>query len=175
LSGVSDVRGDIYGLRATPYELLVLRPAFRAGDRSQLVQKILHDEPPPLRRVDPNLPRDLETIVHKAIAKQPSDRYSSAAALRDDLRLFLEDQPIVARPIGAAERLCRWCRRNPLLATLEAAVALLCLSAVVILTVSNVLIRHETAEKSKAIGEKDRALNLATSSEQRAKRRYYAT
>jgi len=182
LRGVSDLRGDIYGLGMTLYELLTLRPAFSAQDRPRLTQQIVAEEPAAPRAVDPHIPRDLETIVLKAIAKQPSDRYQSAAAMADDLRLFLADRPILSRRIGPAERLLRWCRRNPLLASLEVAVILLGVVAVIILAVANARIGREVAEKSTALQaeraaqhEKDNALELARASEQLAQRRFYAT
>ena len=124
LTGVSDLRGDIYGLGITLYELLTLQPAFSTGDRSQLATQILYEEPPRPRSLQANIPRDLETIILKSMAKQPADRYPTAALLAEDLRLYLEDRPIHWRRIGPAERLWRWCRRNPLIASLELAVAL---------------------------------------------------
>jgi tetratricopeptide (TPR) repeat protein len=113
-----DATTDIYALGLTLYELLTLRPAFGAADRQVLLRRILQDEPIPPRRIDPSLPRDLETIVLKAIAKEPRARYSSARALADDLGRFLEDQPILARRPSLAERAARWSRRHrPVVAT----------------------------------------------------------
>ncbi len=83
------------------------------------------EEPPRLRRLDPAIPRDLETIVHKAIEKDPAQRYATAQELAEDLRRFLEDRPIRARRVPAAERLARWARRNKGLAASLAAVGLL--------------------------------------------------
>jgi WD40 repeat protein len=124
--GASDVRGDVYGLGVTLYELLTLRPAFAEADRHQLLHRVLHEEPPRPRRVNPEVPRDLETIVLKAIAKEPRQRYASAAEVAEDLRRFLADRPVKARRASALERLWRWVRRNPALAAaLGAAVALL--------------------------------------------------
>jgi WD40 repeat protein/serine/threonine protein kinase len=115
-NGVSDPRSDVYSLGLTMYELLTLRPAFEESDRARLIKRLTHEEPPPPRRFDPRVPRDLETIVLKAIAKEPGQRYASAADLAEDLRRFLSDRPIQARPLGPAGRLARWCRRNPALA-----------------------------------------------------------
>lgn len=117
LRGESSPSSDIYGLGATLYELLAGGPAFGSTDRVQLLDHIARRSPTPLRRVDPSIPRDLETIVSKAMEKDASARYRSAGDLADDLRAFLDDRPIRARPIGTAERLGRWCRRNPLLAS----------------------------------------------------------
>ena len=92
-----DARTDIYGLGVTLYELLTLRPAFDARDRQELLRRILHDEPTSPRRVNPSIPRDLETIILKAMEKEPSARYGSARELADDLKHFLDDQPVRAR------------------------------------------------------------------------------
>src|SRR5262249_42037790 len=102
--GWSDPRSDVYSLGLTLYEMLALTPAFDAADRVALIQKVTHDEPPRLRRVDRGVPRDLETIVHKAIDKEPGRRYATAAELADDLRRFAEGRPISARQVGATER-----------------------------------------------------------------------
>jgi serine/threonine protein kinase/WD40 repeat protein len=125
LSGVSDARSDVYGLGVTVYELLTLRPAFEEADRGRLMQEVAQREPPPPRQHDPRIPRDLETIVLKAMAKEPGRRYAAAADLADDLRLFLADRPVRARRAAVWEQLWRWCRRNPLPAALSAAVGLL--------------------------------------------------
>jgi serine/threonine protein kinase/WD40 repeat protein/tetratricopeptide (TPR) repeat protein len=122
LSGVSDNRSDVYGLGLTLYELLTLRPAFAETDRVRLVQMITREEPAGPRKLDPHLPRDLETIVLTAIAKEPTRRYASAAALADDLRRFLADRPVRARRTSRWEHGWRWCRRNPGWATTAAAV-----------------------------------------------------
>jgi WD40 repeat protein/serine/threonine protein kinase len=122
--GECDARADVYALGLTLYELLVLRPAFDGQDRMHLVDQIGHQEPARPRVLDPRIPRDLETILMKAIEKEPRRRYPSAEALAGDLRRFLADEPIQARRIGPLERLGRWGRRNPLVAGLSAAVVL---------------------------------------------------
>ena len=106
--GECDARADVYALGLTLYELLVLRPAFDGTDRLQLIEQIGRQEPARLRTLDPRIPRDLETIVMKAIEKDPRRRYPSAEALAGDLRRFLADEPIQARRIGPLERLGRW-------------------------------------------------------------------
>jgi WD40 repeat protein len=116
--GRGDARADLYSLGLTLYELLVLRPAFDSPDRVALCEQIKAVDPPRPRSIDPRIPRDLETIVLKAIEKDPGDRYASADAMAEDLRRFLDDEPILARRIGAPERYARWARRNPVIAAL---------------------------------------------------------
>ena len=110
--GRADRRSDVYGLGLTLYEMLTLRSAFVSSDRARLMERILHVEPPRPRRVDPRIPRDLETIVLKAMAKEPGRRYAGASALAEDLRRFLADRPIQARRTPAWEHAWRFCRRN---------------------------------------------------------------
>ncbi len=132
LHGKADVRSDIYSLGLTLYETLALRPAYEASDTSSLLRKISEESPPRLATAAAGVPRDLETIVMKTIAREPAHRYLSAGELAGDLRLFLEDRPIRARRVSPVERLWRWCRRNRAVAGLAAtALALLVLVAVV--------------------------------------------
>jgi hypothetical protein len=123
--GEGDGRADIYALGLTLHELLTLRPAFHSPDRLDLIEQIKAQEPPRPRAIDPRIPRDLETIVLKAVDKDPDRRYPTADALAEDLRRFLADEPIRARRVGLAERAWRWSRRNPAVATLLLLVALL--------------------------------------------------
>jgi serine/threonine protein kinase len=101
--GHADVRSDVYALGLTLYEALALRPAFHEAGQMELIQQITTAEPPRLDQLNPQLPRDLVTVVHKAMAKDPSDRYQTAGALAEDLHRFLEDQPIAARRLGVLE------------------------------------------------------------------------
>jgi serine/threonine-protein kinase len=106
-----------------------LRPAFAKAPQEQLIGQIATAEPPRLDQLDPHLPRDLVTIVHKAMAKDPADRYPTAGALAEDLRRFLDDRPITARRLGVLEQAWRWGRRTPPKAALAAALlALLALA-----------------------------------------------
>ncbi len=130
--GHSDARSDVYNLGLTLYELLTLRPAFDETSHHRLLRQVSQQEPQRPRRVNPQIPRDLETIVLKAIARDPGHRYQSAGELAEDLQCFLDDRPIRARRITPVERLVRWCRRNPALAALTAtALSLLVMVAMV--------------------------------------------
>ncbi len=147
--GRADARSDVYGLGLTLYELLTLRPAFDETDRHRLVRQVLHSQPQPPRVWNPSVPRDLETIVLKAIEKEPDRRYQSAGELAAELQRFLDDQPIRARRAGWVERVWRWCRRNPLVAwTATAAVT----AVVVVTAVAFALVARE----------RDNALALAS-------------
>jgi tetratricopeptide (TPR) repeat protein len=119
--GYSGPGSDIYSLGATLYELLTLRPAFDEPERARLVERVMRGTPPRPRQLDGRIPRDLETIVLKAMAREPADRYPAADALAEDLRRFLVDRPIRARRAGVVERAWRWCRRNQAVAVLLAA------------------------------------------------------
>jgi WD40 repeat protein len=133
--GQSDVRSDLCSLGLTLYELLTLRPAYDEADRNKLLQQVMHEEPTRPRKVNPAVPRDLETIVLKAIDRDPARRYQTPAAMADDLKRFVEDRPIRARRVGLRERAWRWCRRNPALASATglAATALVAVAALAIL------------------------------------------
>ena len=99
-----DARTDIYSLGATLYELVTLHPAFDGHDRHELLRQIASQEPIPPTRLDPTIPRDLETILASAMAKEVEDRYGSATELADDLRRFLDGRPILARRPDAPTR-----------------------------------------------------------------------
>ncbi|MBC8355212.1 MAG: protein kinase [Planctomycetes bacterium] len=164
--GWSDPRSDIYSLGLTLYELLTMRPAFDETDRGRLVKQVTQDNPVTPRRLDPRIPRDLETIVLKAITKEPYTRYQSASAVADDLRLYLADKPIEARRTPMIERAWLWCRRNPIVASLLGLVSLLLVviafgSAFAALRLQA---KHETAMEN---------LTRATSAEAKATRNLY--
>jgi serine/threonine protein kinase len=122
---VVDHRSDVYSLGATLYELVTLRPAYDGRDRQELLRQIAQDEPVAPRRVDPAIPRDLETIVLKAMAKDPAGRYASMREMADDLGRFLDGQAIRARRPGPAERVARWARRHRALVSASAVILML--------------------------------------------------
>jgi tRNA A-37 threonylcarbamoyl transferase component Bud32 len=116
-----DARSDVYSLGVMLYEMLTGERPFQGKERLLLLQ-VLEDEPRPPRRLKEDVPRDLETICLKAMAKAPGGRYQQAAALAEDLRRFLGGEPILARPEGYGRRFRRWCRRYPLAVCLFLAV-----------------------------------------------------
>jgi len=107
-----DHRTDIYSLGVTLYELLTLAPVFDGHDRQELLNQIANDEPRPPRSWDKSIPVELETIILKAIAKHPAERYASIREMGDDLQRFLEDKPIKARRPTFREKAVKWSRRH---------------------------------------------------------------
>jgi eukaryotic-like serine/threonine-protein kinase len=152
--GSTDHRSDIYSLGLTLYELLALRPAFDEADRTRLMQRITEGPPPAPGSINRSIPRDLETIILKAVSHDPHQRYQSAEAMADDLRCFLEDRPIQARRVGAVERLGRWCRRNKTLAGLTGTTLFLLVLVAAIASIGYVRTKNalagEALERAKA-------------------------
>jgi tetratricopeptide (TPR) repeat protein len=109
---------DVYALGAILYEMLTGRPPFSGGSPLAVLQQVRADDPVPPSRRQPKVPRDLDTICLKCLQKKPAQRFPSALALAEDLRRFLVDEPISARPVGVGERLVKWIRRRPALAAL---------------------------------------------------------
>jgi tetratricopeptide (TPR) repeat protein len=118
-----DARSDVYSLGVVLYQVLTGELPFR-GTSSMVLKQVLEEDAPSPRRLNERLPRDLETVCLKALAKEPTGRYPTALALAEDLRRFLAGRPVRARPVGAAGRLWRWARRNPVPAGLVAALVL---------------------------------------------------
>lgn len=139
-----DQRTDIYSLGVTLYELLTLEPAFPALDRQALLRQIAFEEPRPPRQINRAIPAELETIVLKAISKNPDERYAASQDLADDLRRFLEDKPIRARRPTLLQQAVKWSRRHrPVVWSAASAAVLVLVTAVVLLAVSNVRIARE--------------------------------
>jgi serine/threonine protein kinase/WD40 repeat protein/tetratricopeptide (TPR) repeat protein len=135
--GLVDHRADIYALGATLYELLTLHPACPGEDRREVLRQIEQDEPAPPRRLNSAIPADLETIVLKALNKEPDGRYGTAQELADDLRRFLEDRPIRAKRPSVWQRGRRWLRRH------QGKVLTAGISAFVVLAISMVVILQQ--------------------------------
>jgi eukaryotic-like serine/threonine-protein kinase len=160
--GLVDHRTDLYSLGVTLYELLTLEPAFNGRDRQELLRQIACDEPRPARLLNPALPAELETIVHKAIEKNPAERYATAQELSDDLERFLRNEPIRARRPTLAHKAKKWARRNrPLVWSLAVSGSLLLVLAVIGLAISNAYIAQEKKDKEQALEAAEANLLLA--------------
>jgi serine/threonine protein kinase len=164
--GQADARSDIYALGVTLYELLTLRPPFSGINQAELIGQITEQQPKSPRQLAPLLPRDLETIVLKAMAREPAVRYATAAALAEDLHCFLENRPIQARRTSPLERLRRWCRRNPGMAALIAVSTLLLVTIAAVSSVAALWLR----DANKATLDQ---LRLKEMAEKEANRRLY--
>jgi serine/threonine protein kinase len=153
-----DHRTDVYSLGATLYELLTLEPAFAGQDRQELLRQIAFEDPRPPRRLNRAVPLELETIVLKAMAKNPDERYATAQELAEDLGRFLEDRPIQARRPTVVQRLRKWARRHTALVW---TVAVAASAAALVSAVSTVLIavayKAETRQRRQAEADYDRA------------------
>jgi len=136
--GRSDARSDVYSLGLTLYELLTLQPAFGETSRGHLIRQVPWQEPPRPRKINPSIPRDLETVVLKATAADWDNRYQTAGELATDLKRFLEDRPILARRTTPVEHLWRWCRRNRAISSLAATVIASLVAVAVVATVGYV-------------------------------------
>ena len=129
-----DGAADIYALGAILYELLTGRPPFRAESPIEVVQALRFEEPIAPRRLRPGLPRDLETVVLKALEKEPSKRYATASGMAEDLRCFLDGRPIQARAPNTLDRLFKWTRRRPALTALTGVLVAVIFGAFVAIT-----------------------------------------
>ena len=164
-TGSIDARTDVYSLGATLYELLALRPPFDGQTAAELLEQIGNDEPVPPRRLDPRVPCDLETIVLKALAKRPADRYATAVELAEDLARFLNGEPVKARRISPLGRLWRVARRHPTISIVTTT------AAAIVLAVATIAYVRVVAERNQAIrsrGEAEKAW-LATEEAMREK------
>ncbi len=147
--GLVDHRTDIYSLGVSLYELFALREAFPSRDRAALLRQILHDDPAPPRRHCRGLPVELETIILKAMAKRPADRYATAGELADDLRRFLADQPILAKRPTVWQIMNKWTRRHSA-AVSTAAAAVVVLAVVLAFAVFRLTVAYQKLSDQQA-------------------------
>jgi serine/threonine protein kinase len=169
--GGVDARSDVYSLGVTLYELLTLQPAFAGGDRQELLRQIAFDEPRPPRRLNRAVPAELETVVLKAMAKAPEERYASAGELGDDLRRWLEDRPIKARRPTLWQCSRKWARRHwPAVVTAGLCAVLLLVAAVGWLWREMRLAEARAAQATAATEEISRALGKAEFEREQARR-----
>lgn len=148
----ADARTDVYSLGVVLYQLLVGEVPFR-GEVHMILQQVLHTEPLSPRALNDRIPRDLETITLKCLAKEPERRYQTAAKLAEELRRFQAGRPIEARPVSRAERVWRWCRRNPLFAFLATAAVAGILFGLVAATVGYVQTSQALATAQNRLGD----------------------
>lgn len=145
---VIDHRTDVYSLGATLYELLTLRPVFDGTDRQELLRQIAFEEPQRPRRLNKAIPAELETIVFKALEKNPAERYATAQELAEDVRRWLLDQPIKARRPSIVQRAVKWgLRHRPLVGAAVGSLVVV----LVLLTISNVIVWHEHEQTKEAL------------------------
>jgi WD40 repeat protein len=149
-SGQHHARSEVCALGLTLYELLALRPAYDETNRHQLICQVTSAEPARLDRLNPAIPRDLVTIIHKAVDREPARRYQTAAELGEDLQRFLRDEPVRARRISAWERLVRWARHHAGVAAALAVIGLLLVGAAVASTLAAWSFRRLAGEEEAA-------------------------
>ena len=176
--GKVDGRTDVYSLGVVLYRMLAGELPFRGSKRMTLYQ-VVHDDPRPPRSLNDKVPRDLDTIALKAMAKEPDKRYASAHAMAEDLRRWLNGEPIHARPTSQAERFVRWCRRHPAIASLSASVAFLLVSLAAVFALSawreyGLRVLAQQAQQKEAL-ERQRADENAATSRHHLSRQYTTT
>jgi eukaryotic-like serine/threonine-protein kinase len=154
-------RTDIYGLGAILYQLLAGRPPFSGKSELETLRRVVADEPVPPRRLRAEVPRDLETICLKCLAKKPGERYQEVTELAEELERFLDGRPIKARPVAAWERGWKWARRNPTAAILAAVVVMAILASIGgMVGYQSLLLRHndELQDKNQKLRRADENL-----------------
>src|SRR5262249_51996155 len=149
---------DVYALGVMLYQLLTGHLPLEGKSPAETIFLLTSQDPPPPRRRVPNLSRDLETVCLKCLEKEPHKRYKSAEALADDLRRFLQGDPVHARPCGPLERGLRWARRSPVLAGMMAAVALLLVAFVAVLSGATVRLQREQAQLRESEARRKKAM-----------------
>ncbi len=153
--GLVDHRSDIYSLGATLYELLALRPMFDGKDRHELLRQIAVQEPTAPGANVPGLPRELDTIILKAVAKDPHDRYATAHDFAEDLKRFIEDRPVLARRPSLLDRGRKWVRRHP--AALITALVVLGIGVIGLAAATALVAREQQRTTAALDGERRRA------------------
>lgn len=158
-----DARGDEYSLGVVFYQMLTGQLPFQ-GTQRMLLHQVLHDEPKAPRRINDHIPRDLETICLRSMSKDPAKRYGSTKGLAEDIRRWMNGETIVARPVGSIEKVGRWCRRNPAVAGLGAAVAATLVIGTIVSTVFALYAERKAIDESNARSQADRDRQAAVDS-----------
>ncbi len=166
-SSQATIACDVYSLGATIYRLLTGRPPFDQGSLVEVLRQVIHEPPVPPSRICKTIDSDMDTIVLKCLEKEPAKRYRTADELGDELKRFLDGEPIMARPIKRRERFWRWCKRKPLIASLAASAIVLLLSTVVASTVGyiNVSKANEDTRKNLRSALLAQAIGMQSSTE----------
>jgi serine/threonine protein kinase len=160
-------KADQYALGAILYEMLTGRPPFQGATPLETLELARTQEPVPPTRLQPRIPRDLETICLKALQKEPHKRYPDVGALADDVQRYLDGKPILARPVSAPERLWRWCRRNQRVAALLALTAV----SMVVATIASSVSAVRLADKNRQLDEKNLLLDKALAETEKGRQR----
>ena len=158
---VLDHRTDIYSLGVTLYELLTMSPAIRGEGYREMLNEVVEREPASPKSIEPSLPTELDTIIRKAIAKSPMERYATAGAMAEDLQGWLDDKPIKAKPPTALERLAKWRRRN---SGLVAVASVLLLVSTLALAATTLMIWREQHRTREALARETLQRQLAEQS-----------
>lgn len=166
-AGHTDARSDVYSLGLTLYEMLALRTAFDESERNRLIRQVTGEQPHRLRKLTPEIPRDLETIVHKAIERDPNHRYQTARELGEDLERFVNNEPIKARRVSLAERLARWSKNNKGVAASLASIAVLLLATAIGSTIAAFSFERLAENNAQLASEKEDARRKAVAAQQR--------
>jgi serine/threonine protein kinase/Flp pilus assembly protein TadD len=171
--GQADARSDVYSLGLTLYELLAHRPAFDQPDRHRLIRDVMQEQPPRLSMLNAGVPKDLQLVVEKAIDRNAAHRYQTAGEMAADLERFLNDEPVKARRISLPARCMRWCRRNPVIASLSGTVAALVLIGFLVASVAAFWFENLASEReiarNDAIQAKDKADDARRRSDRNAR------